>query len=157
MFRFFPGVRNGAATAAIPTVDLNGNPVTPAGASGPLQTVSLFGLDPNRPAADPTGNVAKALKDYPLPNNFLRGDGLNTAGFFWQQPGTADNNLYNGRLDHQLTQNTRLAFSTQFERGNQLNGFHRPGLSAAAHRRRHPAHGLLLAHGDHYHPPEPAE
>jgi hypothetical protein len=123
IFRFFPGVRNGAATAAIPTVDLNGNPVTPTGATGPLQAVTLFGLDPNRPAADPTGNVAKALADYPLPNNFLRGDGLNTAGFFWQQPGTADNNLYNGRLDHQLTRNTRLAFSTQFERGNQLNGF----------------------------------
>ncbi|HEY1493350.1 MAG TPA: TonB-dependent receptor [Candidatus Solibacter sp.] len=123
LFRFYPGVRNGAATAAVPTVDLNGNPTAPAGATGPLQTVSLFGLDPNRPAADPTGNVAKALKDYPLPNNFLRGDGLNTAGFFWQQPGTADNDLYNGRLDHQLTANTRLAFSTQFERGNQLNGF----------------------------------
>jgi hypothetical protein len=121
IFRFFPGVRNGAATAAVPTVDLNGNPVAPAGAT--LQSVSLFGLDPSRPTADPTGNVAKALKDYPLPNNFLRGDGLNTAGFFWQQPGTGDNNLYTGRLDHQLTQSTRLAFSAQFERGNSLNGF----------------------------------
>jgi hypothetical protein len=39
--------------------------------------------------------VAKALKDYPLPNNFQRGDGLNTAGFYWQMPATNDNNLYN--------------------------------------------------------------
>lgn len=116
LFRFFPGVRNGNASAAVPTVDLNGNPVMPAGATGPLQTTSLFGRDPNRPAADPTGQVAKALADYPLPNNFLRGDGLNTAGYYWQQPGTDDNNAYNARIDHILTQNTRLAFSMQFER-----------------------------------------
>jgi hypothetical protein len=123
IFRFFPGVRNGNAAAAVPTVDTNGNPVAPAAATGPLQSVSLFGLDPNRPAPDPTGNVAKALKDYPAPNNFLRGDGLNTAGFYWQEPGTADNNLYNLRLDHVLTAKTRLAFAMQLERGNQLNGF----------------------------------
>ena len=122
-FRFFPGVRNGNATAAVPTVDLNGNPVAPAGATGPLQTVSLFGRDPNRMTADPTGQVAKALKDYPLPNNFLRGDGLNTAGYYWQQPATNDNDLYNLRLDHTLTQNTRLAFSMQLERSNSFNGY----------------------------------
>lgn len=46
-FRFYPNVRNGNATAAVPTVDLNGNPVTPVGASGPLQTVSLSGRDPS--------------------------------------------------------------------------------------------------------------
>ena len=112
IFRFFPGVRNGNATAAVPTVDLNGNPVQPAAATGPLQTVSLLGRDPNRLVADPTGNVAKALKDYPLPNNFQRGDGLNTAGSYWQQPGTATTTCTT-TLDHTLTQNTRLAFSRQ--------------------------------------------
>ena len=116
-------MRNGNASASVPTVDIDGNPVAPAGATGPLQTVSLFGKDPNRLTADSTGNVAKALKDYPLPNNFLSGDGLNTGGFYWQQPGTADNNLYNLRLDHVLTESTRLAFSMQLERGNALNGF----------------------------------
>src|SRR5258708_7266557 len=94
IFRYYPGVRNGNATAAVPTVDLNGNPVAPAGAAGPLESVNLYGRDPNRMTADPTGQVAKALKDYPLPNNFQRGDGLNTAGFTWQQPATSDNNLY---------------------------------------------------------------
>lgn len=121
--RFFPGVRNGNATAAIPTVDLNGNPVAPVGAGGALQTVSVFGRDPNRMVPDPTGQVAKALQDYPLPNNYLRGDGLNTAGFYWQAPGTNDNNLYNLRLDHVLNQSTRLAFSMQLERANSFNGY----------------------------------
>ncbi len=122
-FRFFPGVRNGNASSAVPTVDLNGNPVAPSAATGPLQTVSVFGRDPNRLVADPSGQVAKALKDYPLPNNYLLGDGLNTAGYYWQQPGTNDNNLYHGRLDHVLTQNTRLAFSMQMERVSSFNGY----------------------------------
>ncbi len=123
IFRFYPGVQNGNATASIPTVDLNGNPVTPAGATGPLQSVSLFGRDPNRLVADPTGNVAIALKDVPLPNNFQRGDGLNTAGFYWQQPATSNFNLYDWRVDHTLTQNTRLAFSMQVKHAYQFNGY----------------------------------
>ncbi|HKA02041.1 MAG TPA: TonB-dependent receptor, partial [Candidatus Solibacter sp.] len=123
LFRYFPGVANGNAIAAVPTVDLNGNPVAPAAATGPLETVSIFGRDPNRLVADPTGNVAKALKDYPSPNNFQRGDGLNTAGYFWQRPFTNDNNLYHLRIDHTLTQSTRLAFTMQMERNTQFNGY----------------------------------
>ena len=123
IFRFYPGVLNGNATSAIPTVDLSGNPVTPASATGPLQSVSVFGKDPNRLTADPTGNVAIALKDVPLPNNFQRGDGLNTAGYYWQQPATSNFNLYNWRVDHTLSQNTRLSFSMQAKSAFQFNGY----------------------------------
>jgi hypothetical protein len=123
IFRFFPGVQNGNAISAIPTVDLNGNPIAPASASGPLQSVSIFGRDPNRVLMDPTGNVALALKDVPLPNNYQVGDGLNTAGYYWQQSGTNDYNLYDVRLDHTLTPNTRLAFSMQIDKVNQFNGY----------------------------------
>src|SRR5215471_5477055 len=45
LFRYFPGVQGGNVTSSTPTVDRNGNPVTPAGATGPLQTVSVFGRD----------------------------------------------------------------------------------------------------------------
>jgi hypothetical protein len=123
IFRFFPGAQNANATAAAPTVDLSGNPVTPAAATGALQSVSLFGRDPNRMTADPTGNVAIALKDVPLPNNFQRGDGLNTAGYVWQEPVTSNFNLYNFRIDHILSQNTRLSFSMQAKSANQFNGY----------------------------------
>jgi TonB dependent receptor len=104
-------------------VDLSGNPIAPSAATGALQSISLFGRDPNRLVADPTGNVGIALKDVPLPNNYQRGDGLNTAGFYWQQPATSDFNLYDFRIDHTLTPNTRLAFSMQAKHANQFNGY----------------------------------
>src|SRR5262249_43108961 len=57
LWRFYPGVRNGNAIASIPTVDLQGNPVKPAAATGDLQTISVFGRDPNRPGPDPSGII----------------------------------------------------------------------------------------------------
>ncbi len=47
IFRFYPGVVNGNAQAAVPTVNLAGNPVQPSAATGPLQSVSVLGRDPN--------------------------------------------------------------------------------------------------------------
>src|SRR5262249_34732902 len=86
IFRFYPGVVNGNATSANPTVDLNGNPVTPAGATGPLQSVSVLGRDPSRLVVDPTGVMQHVLSYLPAPNNYRVGDGLNTAGFTWNRP-----------------------------------------------------------------------
>src|SRR5262249_19001557 len=70
IFRFFPGVESGNANASVPTVDLLGNPIKPAGATGDLQSVNLFGRDPNRTGLDPTGTVQRFLSLMPLPNNF---------------------------------------------------------------------------------------
>jgi hypothetical protein len=108
-FRFFPGVLNGNAQAAVPTVDLQGNPVQPAGATGALQSVSLYGRDPNRLVADPTGAVAHALSYLPLPNNYRVGDGLNTAGYTWNRPVPVNFELYEGRIDHFFNDKHRIA------------------------------------------------
>jgi hypothetical protein len=100
IFRFYPGVADGNVTASVPTVDVNGNSVQPSSATGPLQTVSVFGLDPNRMTADPTGTIQKFLAQVPLPNNYLVGDGLNTAGYVWQQPALADRDQFTFKVDH---------------------------------------------------------
>ena len=42
IFRFFPGVQNGNAVSNNPVVDLAGNPVKPQGATGDLQSASVF-------------------------------------------------------------------------------------------------------------------
>ena len=43
IFRYFPGVDNNNASNANPSVDRNGNPIPPAGATGPLSAIDLFG------------------------------------------------------------------------------------------------------------------
>jgi hypothetical protein len=121
IFRFYPGVPNGNATAANPVVDLQGNPITPAGATGPLQTISVFGHDPNRMIADPTGVIGKQLGLIPLPNNFRAGDGLNTAGFTWSRPFPTDNGLYEGRIDHLFNEKHRISLVLNHQAYNSFN------------------------------------
>ena len=123
IFRFFPGVRNGNAIAAVPTVDLNGNPLRPSSATGDLQSVSVFGRDPNRRGFDPSGLVQRYLAVMPRPNNFRTGDGLNTAGFTWARSSTSDFNNYSVRLDHHFNERHHLSYSYTREAGENLNGF----------------------------------
>ena len=61
LFRFYPGVQNGNAISNNPTVDRAGNPVRPAGATGELTTVNVFGRDPNRSSLDASGWVTRLL------------------------------------------------------------------------------------------------
>jgi hypothetical protein len=123
IFRFYPGVQSANANANNPSVDLSGNPVTPRGATGGLQSVSLFGLDPNRLAPDSTGIVAKNLALMPLPNNYLAaGDGLNTAAYIWQA--RVPTNIYSLdlRVDHNFSQSERLTASYNHDTENNPNG-----------------------------------
>ena len=95
LFRFFPGVVNGNAESNVtlganptaPVVDLAGNPVRPAAATGDLQTISVFNYDPVRTGFDSTGFIQRFLADMPLPNDYRGGDGLNTAIHRWVRPG----------------------------------------------------------------------
>ncbi|PYS36606.1 MAG: hypothetical protein DMG14_24085, partial [Acidobacteria bacterium] len=83
MFRFFPAADNQNATQNNPSVDRSGNPVRSAGATGDLQSFSVFGRDPLRPGFDTSGWIQKVLGRMPQPNDYTIGDGLNTAGIRW--------------------------------------------------------------------------
>jgi hypothetical protein len=123
IFRFYPGVQDANANANVPTVDLNGNPVTPKGATGALQSVSLFGLDPNRLSPDTTGIVAKNLALLPLPNNFLAaGDGLNTAAYVWRRLSTDDIYSWTMRGDHNFNDRERFSVTYSHDTENDPNG-----------------------------------
>jgi hypothetical protein len=124
-FRFFPGVENQSANGAVPTVDLNGNPVPPPGQTlANLQSVNIFGRDPIYTGIDPTGTISRFLGLMPLPNDFRFGDGLNTAGFTWRQRGTADGDQFNVKVDHHLfNERHRISFSFTRESEEYLNGF----------------------------------
>ena len=87
LFRYFPGVNNAniLSTTSSPTVDRLGNPVQPAGASGPLQAFCIYNTtpissdasncaaggtprDPLRPSIDPKGFIQSTiLGNMPLP------------------------------------------------------------------------------------------
>jgi hypothetical protein len=120
-YRFFPGVQNGNTQSSVPTVDSSGNPVKPAAATGDLQTVSLMGRDPNRPVIDTSGVVTKLLGQTPLPNNYLIGDGLNTAGYQWQVPAFANRNQFTFKVDHNLSNTDHLNVVVTRERQSYLS------------------------------------
>ena len=116
-FRFFPGAINANASATSnPTVDANGNAVQPGTATGPLQTISVFGRDVNRLNADGTGLIQKYVNMTPLPNDFTVGDGLNTAGYTWQVPSFSNSDQYTGKVDHYLNQKNHLNFVLTYQR-----------------------------------------
>ena len=121
LFRYYPGVLNGNASATNPSVDFSGNPVTPAGAAGPLQSVNVFGVDPDRLRPDPTGIVAKNLALMPLPNNFRAGDGLNVAGYTWNRPVPVNFELYEGRIDHIFNDQHRLTVTLNQQSYHSIN------------------------------------
>ncbi len=115
-FRFFPGANNSNyAATSNPVVDVNGNPVQPATATGPLQTVSVFGKDPNRLVADPTGLIQKYIGMTPLPNNFTVGDGLNTAGYSWAIPSYNDLDQFTFKVDHYINPSHHISIVVQHE------------------------------------------
>lgn len=122
LFRYFPGARNANANAAIPTVDFSGNPVKPSTATGELQSVTVFGRDPNRLTADAGGIIAHQLDLMPMPNDFRAGDGLNTAGFTWNRPRPYDFDQFDIHFDHQINARHRLSF-VYSEQGSQSSNF----------------------------------
>ena len=120
-FRFFPGAVNANATAIVPVVNTSGQPIAPATATGPLQTISVFGRDPNRLVPDTTGIISKYLSPMPLPNNYLVGDGLNTAGYSWAVPVITDFQLFEGRVDHIFNEKHRIALTLTHQSNYSLN------------------------------------
>src|SRR5436190_21360430 len=139
IFRFFPGADNQNSTQNNPTVDRNGNPVRPAGATGDLQSFSVFGRDPLRPGLDTNGWIQKVLGRMPAPNDYTVGDGLNTAGIRWTRriSGLDDfdgrtfdqtnRDQFNIRVDHNFNSNHKLSVIYTWERG--LNNTTQAGLS----------------------------
>jgi TonB dependent receptor len=111
IYRYFPGALNENATGVAPVVNTSGVPIEPSTASGPLQSISVFNRDPNRPGPDSTGAVAKMLALMPAPNNYLVGDGLNTAGYLWSRPVVDDFQLFEGRVDHIFNEKHRATIT----------------------------------------------
>jgi hypothetical protein len=127
---------NGNAFSTTPSVDLNGNVVTSAdGTPLYLNSVNLLAAGgPNFSAIDPIWVGPQYIGKYmPLPNNYTIGDGLNTAGYQWQQPengvdgatGQSPNtnrNNYTLRFDYQINAAQKVNFVMTKERDWGVTG-----------------------------------
>jgi len=118
IYRFFPDAQNHNYASSDSVIDANGNPVAPEDATGPLQSISIYDIEPNRGTPDPTGLVKKYMDLTPLPNYWLTGDGLNTAGYAWQAPAYSDKDQFTGKVDH--TFNAAHMMSATFTHEKQL-------------------------------------
>ena len=118
-FRFVRGGQNNNITAGTPAVDASGNPRFPVCATGVaspcIATFNVAG-NPNIPlSADPTTSALIGMT--PLPNNFLVGDGLNTAGFAFNAPQRERQYDFSTKIDH--TFNDRHAVFVRYAQGSQ--------------------------------------
>ncbi len=93
----------------VPTVDMKkGIYQWRSPGSTAISTFNIGQNDPRGKGQD--AEVAKIWALYPDPNNTDIGDGLNYAGFRFNNPVTNDNNSYTGKADHNLKDNHHLFF-----------------------------------------------
>ncbi len=85
--------------------------LTPAQVASMDPLCSSLGTCPWGPGGDP--NATALLQQYPLPNSFVQGDGLNTAAYTWSAPNPVNLNTSIAKLDYTLNEKNRL-----FVRGN---------------------------------------
>ncbi len=134
IFRHFPNFPNGNITAAVPTVDRQGNPVPPPGMTlDDLQQLDLFSLDPRRSMPDQSGLLNSMLGIMPLPNDFTVGDGLNTAGFTFFAPIKRNRNRVTVRVDHTFNDEHRMYGVFRFD-DDVFTGISAGGLGVTLQR-----------------------
>jgi carboxypeptidase family protein len=117
---------NTQQTLTVPTASLRAGSIKYLDASGDVVTLTpsqIAGMDPHclangtcpwGPGVNP--NSLAQFNQYPLPNGFSTGDGLNTGSFTWSAPDPASQNTYIAKVDYQLSERHHL-----FTRGNLQN------------------------------------
>src|SRR5438876_4870290 len=130
--------RNGNVFSSTPAVNREGQPLSADPVTGTPLFLNSFNLfsdvrDPNRTRIDPVWVGPQWLSRMPSPNDFTVGDGLNTAGFRWNQPhagmdgatGQSQNtnrNHLTARIDYQLNANNKLTYTMTREKDWGVTG-----------------------------------
>jgi hypothetical protein len=119
-YRYIPGLTNANAAAVVPSVTTGGVPVAPATSENLYATGNA-----GRTAESPL--IAKYLSPMPLPNNYLVGDGLNTAGYTWAAPTLSSSQLFEGRVDHIFNEKHRITITLNHQSAALTNPGAFPG------------------------------
>lgn len=88
-------------------------------ASNDVATYDIVKNDPRGLGIDP--QVAKALSLLPNPNNGAVGDGLNSAGYRFNNPIDGRKDQFTIRVDHNLTNNHRVFYRQSWSQDNQVD------------------------------------
>ncbi|MDQ2925378.1 MAG: hypothetical protein M3R43_07480, partial [Acidobacteriota bacterium] len=99
-FRYSTVGRNGNFGSSSPSVDATGNPIVP------FSTYNIAANDPFHVGLDPSVQSFLALT--PLPNTFVVGDGLNTAGYNFSAPATDSQVDETVKIDYVFNQKNAL-------------------------------------------------
>jgi hypothetical protein len=125
-----PLVNGNPDTTTCPGGTVNGVTGVPGGDYA-LGTAQITAMDPL--GMGPNTAVEQILNQYPMPNDFTVGDGLNTAGYRFASNEDASFNTYIARLDWHITssgsENLFWRGQTQNDKEPQAQQF--PGQSAA--------------------------
>jgi hypothetical protein len=124
-FRYVRGGRNAAAgtqvSTAFPTggaVDNSGNPLFPnCSATITTQCIATYNVANNPSGIGVDQNILAAINSTPLPNDFTRGDGLNTAGFNFLAPQNEKQYDFVSKFDFKINDNNN--FYVRYAQGEQ--------------------------------------
>jgi len=106
----------------VPTATFRQGEVLYGATSGAVETMTPAQIK----AADPAGigvdaAVLNYLQQYPLPNAFNTGDGINTAGYRFNASEPLRFNTYIGKLDYQLSSKNSVFFRANLQNQNYAN------------------------------------
>ncbi len=108
-----------APVRVVPSADMRNGILKYNSNTGQVVTLSPDQIRQLDPGGIGVNQAAQAvLRQYPLPNDFTSGDGLNTFGFRFKAPVKLDFNTYIVRLDYNITSSGR---HLAFVRGNLQN------------------------------------
>ena len=136
---------NKQMTMVVPTASLRAGEIKyPSTQNGVTQIVTLTpaqiaSMDPNcamngtcpwGPGVDPYSLAV--FKQYPLPNGYVAGDGLNTASYTWSAPNPATLNTFIAKLDYMVSSRNSLFLRGNLQHDSSLGVPQFPGQPASS-------------------------
>jgi Carboxypeptidase regulatory-like domain/TonB dependent receptor-like, beta-barrel len=88
-------------------------------AGGATQQFNVLNADPLKKGIDPT--IASLLKIYPSPNNNDVGDGLNYAGYRFNNPNNSLEDQFTIKADYNLKDNHHIFFRQSWQRNSSID------------------------------------
>lgn len=134
IFRYVQGGRNAAAGTPVSTAFPNGGAVDNAGnplfancvAGATTRCIATYNVANNPSGIGVDQRILAVINSTPLPNDFTRGDGLNTAGFNFNAPQNEKQYDFVSKFDFKINDNNqfyvRYAQGEQNTIGDSVNG-----------------------------------